>query len=673
MGMRDALDRIALALVGVAMLICAGCHHSPDAAKPAAATPPARPLRIAVMDPLSKQLACDCIAGFAQRDYAALAAYLTCELRQEVDLRVVPSLQQAQAQLGAVDLLIGRSSLVEAQARALGWKVTPILGLTDVRGSTTFHGLFVVRSNSDIPSISGLAGKRILFGPSAEREKHGAALETLSRAGIRIANVSDQQIADTCIHASIAVAERTADAAVISSYAIRLTEACEAVEPGTLKVIASTRPLPFIQVFASDALDRGELARVRQAMLNAAKDAALLVKLESRDGFVDVSRTAVDDWCDWRGGAGRTGASANVPAALPSAPKFLWRVPMTGPALAGICIHDHMVIVAGKDERAENDIWRALDSETGREIWTFVQPSPGQLDYSNSPRATPVVYGDNVYLLNAFGQLHCVDLCSGERLWTCDLQQAYPGKLPTWGFAATPLLTGGQVICMTASSAKAIIALDATTGTELWTRPGNATSYSSLACIGDNVVGLDSSGLTAFHLPDVGACQHLSWFDNKQEYLVATPLALGKDRLLVAARDSVATMRLAGNIAELQGVDRSTGSETSSPVAVGNLVFVASPQKLSCLDASSAPRLLWSKSGNDWGDHASLIAGNGRVLVATNEGLLVLLSADASGYHELGRLRIFTSDDVEMWSFPALIRGRLYLRNAHELVCLKLD
>jgi len=35
-----------------------------------------KPLVMAVMDPLSKELACPCVDGFAQRDYKALADYL---------------------------------------------------------------------------------------------------------------------------------------------------------------------------------------------------------------------------------------------------------------------------------------------------------------------------------------------------------------------------------------------------------------------------------------------------------------------------------------------------------------------------------------------------------------------------------------------------------------------
>lgn len=38
------------------------------------------PLRIVVMDPLSDQLACDCVQGYAQRKYKELATFLEKQL-----------------------------------------------------------------------------------------------------------------------------------------------------------------------------------------------------------------------------------------------------------------------------------------------------------------------------------------------------------------------------------------------------------------------------------------------------------------------------------------------------------------------------------------------------------------------------------------------------------------
>ena len=79
--MRTGLFTLAL------LAFAAGCGQT---------TPPARePLRIVVMDPLCKQLACPCVKGFAQRDYQALAAFMSEKLGRPVTSFAHESLAEA--------------------------------------------------------------------------------------------------------------------------------------------------------------------------------------------------------------------------------------------------------------------------------------------------------------------------------------------------------------------------------------------------------------------------------------------------------------------------------------------------------------------------------------------------------------------------------------------------
>ena len=58
---------IGRGLIGAMLCAARGC------AVPA--TEP-EPLRLVVMDPLAAPLACDCVGGYAQRDYTRLGAFL---------------------------------------------------------------------------------------------------------------------------------------------------------------------------------------------------------------------------------------------------------------------------------------------------------------------------------------------------------------------------------------------------------------------------------------------------------------------------------------------------------------------------------------------------------------------------------------------------------------------
>ena len=89
----------------------------------------ATPLRLAVMDPLAKQLSCPCVQGHAQRDYEALAAFLGESLGREVTVRFGESLDAFTSE--GFDVVIGKRSVVEADAARLGKVEKTSLGLPD--------------------------------------------------------------------------------------------------------------------------------------------------------------------------------------------------------------------------------------------------------------------------------------------------------------------------------------------------------------------------------------------------------------------------------------------------------------------------------------------------------------------------------------------------------------
>src|SRR5690606_15894466 len=113
-------------------LLAAGCLTItvPGAqAEDAKATPS---FTVVVMDPLALPLACDCVEGYAQRNYEALGEFLGRQLEREVQVVFAQSLEKAlkdQAKRGA-DLIIGKHSVVLADAKRAKLSISPLASLT---------------------------------------------------------------------------------------------------------------------------------------------------------------------------------------------------------------------------------------------------------------------------------------------------------------------------------------------------------------------------------------------------------------------------------------------------------------------------------------------------------------------------------------------------------------
>jgi len=109
---------------------------------------------------------------------------------------------------------------------------------------------------------------------------------------------------------------------------------------------------------------------------------------------------------------------------------------------------------------------------------------------------------------------------------------------------------------------------------------------------------------------------------------------------------------------------------TVSPVVTCGRLFGAH-HGLHCLDVRKGLKPVWRRDDETVGDHATLIADDERVLVMTLGGELILLDGRADSCAIISRLRVF-EDDVEVYSHPALVGTRLYVRGGSRVVCLDL-
>jgi len=297
------------------------------------------------------------------------------------------------------------------------------------------------------------------------------------------------------------------------------------------------------------------------------------------------------------------------------------------------------------------------------------------MDYGSGPRATPLICRGKVYVLRAFGELHCLDLMTGATIWQKDLVKDFGVKrVPTWGYCASPLIAQGKLIVNPGGNA-ALAALDPDTGEVVWQGEGDRANYSSFI-VGDfggvaQVVGYDAKSLGGWELKSGRRLWRLA-VDASGGYIVPTPVAVGGN-LLIADLNNPAQLFTFDN----HGVIREPGigtnedflPEVSTPVAAGDLILGVADELL-CLNASDGLKPLWSDDREDvFATDCHLIVDADHGLAFNTDGDVVLFSFDQQGEKVLGRRHLCGKTLMH----PALAAGRLYVRDGQFLYCYQID
>jgi outer membrane protein assembly factor BamB len=95
---------------------------------------------------------------------------------------------------------------------------------------------------------------------------------------------------------------------------------------------------------------------------------------------------------------------------------------------------------------------------------------------------------------------------------------------------------------------------------------------------------------------------------------------------------------------------------------------------LRCVDLETG-KLKWERIMSEamFNGCVSLMAADGKLIILTDDGMLVIAEASAEGYKEISRCEVPKGETgiAKFWTAPVLCNGRIYCRNYYgELVCI---
>jgi outer membrane protein assembly factor BamB len=323
----------------------------------------------------------------------------------------------------------------------------------------------------------------------------------------------------------------------------------------------------------------------------------------------------------------------------------------------------------------------AFDSASGESRWRFAYPTTFgcSVAYSAGPYSTPVIDKSRVYAIGAQGQMHCLDLASGQVIWRRSLQEEFGLRDGLFPFGTSPLLEGDRLIVNVGGTSRAagIVAFDKTTGRTRWTATEDAASFATpvAATIAGRryLFAFTAMGLAALDPADGRVYWRIPFRPKNPDTIIATSPLVYQDLVLVSSYQagSLCVRVLAGGGYEERWRDRRVlDSQYNTLVCVDGDVFgfAASDKSLRCLDLDTG-ELRW-KSRTILGRGNSLAVG-GNLLVLGQDGHLGCLRAD-SHRESIQWLSEQPVIPGPCYAAPALAGGRLYVRGNGYVACLDL-
>ena len=349
-------------------------------------------------------------------------------------------------------------------------------------------------------------------------------------------------------------------------------------------------------------------------------------------------------------------------------------------------------------------------SETGEELWKYEIDADytDMLGYNNGPRATPVVDGDRVYVVSPEGQMHCMHVTDGQRVWSVDTIEKFHIVKNFFGVASTPVVWGDLLIANVGGSppgsprnvyeaggrvegaGTGVVAFDKRTGEVRWQATDELASYASpiLAEIDGRkwcfvfarggLVGIDpTTGAVDFQFPWRAA--------SLESVNASSPVVVGDEAFISESYGpGSALLKVKPGGYDVVWQDSVKKREKAMELHWNTAVYHdghlyassgqhAGAAELRCVEWATG-KVKWAEGGLG---RSSLLYVDGRLVCLSEEGTLRLLACTPAKYEVLADLTPKDSDgepllEYPAWAAPVLSHGLLYVRGADRLVCLDL-
>ena len=395
--------------------------------------------------------------------------------------------------------------------------------------------------------------------------------------------------------------------------------------------------------------------------------------------FLTATIAVGADWPQWRGPlrddiSTETGLLKQWPA---DGPPLAWKATGLGEGYSGVSVVGGRIYTMG--DLGEASFLLALDAANGKVIWSTKVGKAGG-NYAG-PRCTPTVAGDHVVALGQFGDLLCVAAADGKELWRHNLKSDFGGKMMSmWGYAESPLVDDGKVICTPGGAQGTMIALSEKTGEVVW----HSKDWTENAAYTSMIIAMVNGVRQYIQLTDASVAG-VSPKDGSVLWRAPRP---GKTAVIptpIFADDSVyvdsgynvgcnlfkiSAGTTAGSFnAQQVYANKVIKNQHGGRVKVGEYLYGHSDGDGWTCQNFKTGEAVWQEKAKLPKGSLSCADGMLYLRAESGPGTVVLLEPTPTGWTEKGRFDQPNRSNVNSWPHPVISGGKLYLRDKDILLC----
>jgi len=349
--------------------------------------------------------------------------------------------------------------------------------------------------------------------------------------------------------------------------------------------------------------------------------------------------------------------------------KKSWQVDLD-PSYSGPIVSGNRVYVTETRDK-QDEVVRALDRSTGREIWQKKWAGSMTVPFFASSngswiRSTPALDGNRLYVAGMRDVLTCLNAENGDIIWQVDFAERFNSRIPSFGCVSSPLIDNDHVIIQAGSG---VVKLDKYTGKTIWRSfvdaggmYGSAFSSPTIATINGKrqlvvqtrkeIAGADLRSGKKLWSQEIPAFRGMN---------ILTPTMI-KGYVFTSSYGGASFLYNVKNAnenqtPELQWKNKVQGYMSSPVVFEGHVYLHLKNQRFACIDIATGKEC-WISS--PYGKYWSMVIQGDRILALDERGDLMLIHANPKKFELLSTQHI---TDDPAWAHLAVCNNEIFIRS----------